>query len=270
MRHENRIQDLCKTTENTWRSQRGENDLFHQNLANQSGILHELIAKMHRFEDMQRQTHESSGQCESSPSIRVVSSTTSAGMNNLGEDQATSLSSIIATNKTVGIGSMTCISVKLQQPQEPYCSIRCSCACHASYKSRSPQIFDSIIGGFFIGYTCIPFFTPRCTMSSCAKLPCINFVVTYFFPQWFSSRVLTAILKHSQYNDLKFCLRVYKWRSDSVPVSTHIIQGNLSAIKSLLVKRQMSPFEIGTLSRRSVLHVSRLSYSSSFRCETYF
>ena len=242
-------------TENSLRSQQGQNVVFRHD---QAKIIHRCpAAQLREFQDLHHLSQEPLRHVESSPKIKAVCSTDSIRMDEPNENQVMPPKSKMDTDVTAEFGSRSCISVEVQQLRGSRCLAGCSCACHTPGKYRSPQFFDRLIGGLFIGYAGMPFVTPRCNKPSCARDLCTTFTATYFFPQWYLSHVLIAMIQRSQRDSLKACLTVYKWEDDNGPVTTAIFQNNVSAIKRLLAKRQMTPFEIGIRTKRSILHVSR-------------
>lgn len=133
----------------------------------------------------------------------------------------------------------------------------CNCCCHDRYSERSPRVADKIFGTLFTGYSGIPYLTRKCDESSCAQScswPHATFSLTYFFPMWFLSYLITLAVKQHSWG-FDYNLRFIHYVGYSSLMFQYAYQGNVPGMKSLIKSRLGSPFEVTSERQRSLLGV---------------
>ena len=137
------------------------------------------------------------------------------------------------------------------------CRPSCSCSCHSYKKSASPILFDRILGQMFIGYTGLPFFSPKCSSQNCLKgqSPCIN--LEYWFPLgFFWSQFLSVQAAFSQNFGPQFQLKTLRRVPDTAPCVNFALEGNIDALKDLFIRGVASPQDVSSTRGYSLLRVS--------------
>lgn len=62
------------------------------------------------------------------------------------------------------------------------CRSGCPCACHLQQKSSTPALLNRVFGRLFVGYTGLPIFSPKCSVSTCTKSRASQVNLEYWFP----------------------------------------------------------------------------------------
>lgn len=144
------------------------------------------------------------------------------------------------------------------------CSAACSCSCHSRHRFKSPQIFHTVFGSFFIGYTGLPVANKRCDEITCQRQSKPAAEITYCFPFWFLARTISLIITQTSCGDPVACLKVRR----TIPVYADIFRlasnGDVQDMKTLFEQRKASPMDVAFGDGRSALHVSehlRISFS---------
>ena len=135
------------------------------------------------------------------------------------------------------------------------CDRWCSCACHVRGTFRYPEWMRSVLGSMFVGYTGMPVFTPPCSETNCKQRSAPSIEVTYRFPSWFLSRVVSLNLRLSPVAGPELCLRMPRMMDWSTPLWQASEVGDISAIQVLFGSGGASPFDVNPYGQ-SALHVS--------------
>ncbi|KAL8674119.1 MAG: hypothetical protein Q9168_001456 [Polycauliona sp. 1 TL-2023] len=138
------------------------------------------------------------------------------------------------------------------------CQACCKCACHTESRSNTPKFLKSIVGMLYIGYFGVPALSPSCDMGGCKGNPQGLLHVDYFFPSWFLGKVISMALGVNQIYGPEFCLRVANVRADLDPIFRHSYNGDVDAIRSILVAGKASVLDVNAQSGNSLLHMAML------------
>ena len=135
------------------------------------------------------------------------------------------------------------------------CRPWCSCACHKQRTFRYPDWLRAAIGGLFVGYTGIPIFTPSCSEKTCHQRSVSSIEVTYHFPNWFLSRVLSLNLRISTLAGPELIIRMPRMVNWTTPLWQKSQIGDLQAVQLLFGDGRASPYDVNAYGQSS-LHVS--------------
>ena len=148
------------------------------------------------------------------------------------------------------------LKCRVSQIRRVSCSQNCSCICHVRRYSRTPRIFDNIIGSLFLGYSSIPVLTPNCDKSSCSRYSYSIVTVMFLFPRWLFYRLLLITITNSRRDGPEVYLKMVRIRSASSTIFANASSGNITSIQRLFQRGEASPFDIDDVYNRSVLEVS--------------
>lgn len=147
-------------------------------------------------------------------------------------------------------------------PEQPYattiglirniCNGDCNCACHESFRFRSPGFLDSIFGSLFLGYEASPWSSKGCQNAHCRKS---HTTIHYMFPRWFFSRTVAITLSCNQPGSgPEFLLRVLQMRPNDARIFKCARYGYVEETKRLLEGGKASIVDVNSYSC-TALHV---------------
>jgi hypothetical protein len=67
-------------------------------------------------------------------------------------------------------------------PFSATCRTGCACACHSQQRTASPRLLNRVLGQLFVGYTGLPYLSPKCDNQVCAKSRAAKVSIEYWFP----------------------------------------------------------------------------------------
>lgn len=142
-----------------------------------------------------------------------------------------------------------------------YCNEWCGCNCHKPQALRTPMAARKFLGFLFIGYTGLPYLAQQCSERGCRKQAVPSLKVTYYFPTWFLHRTLQFVFSGPLAEGPQIFLRVPRVIPDISEVFLHACQGNLPKMRLLFAQGIASPFDVGSTTGRTPLHVSTLMFT---------
>ena len=138
-------------------------------------------------------------------------------------------------------------------PRTP-CKPWCSCACHRERYIRSPRFLEQFIGSLFVGYSGIPVLKASCN-EECHLQSQPRTYVTYFFPKWFLSRMVTLMMTVTPLAGPIASIKVQRTVPGSSAIFTYAKLGNEDGIRSLFENGSASPHDLDSDSGVTPLHV---------------
>jgi hypothetical protein len=130
----------------------------------------------------------------------------------------------------------------------------CSCQCHIRYNLRTPDLFKSVMGSLFVGYSSLPVLAQNCNEKSCRRRSALRVIISYQFPKWMWARALLASML-AAIQGPELLLRVPR----IIPFASHTYQycldGSVMALRRLFEEGHASPYDIDARGF-SLLHVS--------------
>ena len=137
------------------------------------------------------------------------------------------------------------------------CSDHCTCVCHRRYTKRSPQFLNRVFGLLFLGYAGLPIMTPSCDSKECIQRASSVTMVSYRFPLWLLTRVVSFTIRLSNFEGPQFSLRVSRVIDGSSQIFGYIQHGQVNRVREVLQKRLITPFDISHTSGLSALMVGQ-------------
>ncbi|KAF2236419.1 ankyrin [Viridothelium virens] len=143
-------------------------------------------------------------------------------------------------------------AVKNRTPEDS-CDAWCSCKCHAQLSLKSAVSANRIVGSLSVASQGISTGRVECNQHACRRRPHPSLKVTYRPPPWLSDQYFAFSIqcRPSYGPELNVKLpRTVRWES---PIWGYAINGNLIAIKDMIVKGLASPWDVNGLGG-SLLH----------------
>ena len=125
------------------------------------------------------------------------------------------------------------------------CRAGCACVCHSQQKAASPKALNRILGQLFVGYTGLPYLSPKCDNDVCAKSRASKVSVEYWFP-WgaFSSTIVRLQAGYQASTGTLFQLQTFRCVPDGAECVNFALNGNIEGLKYLFSKGLASPQDV--------------------------
>ncbi|OSS44078.1 hypothetical protein B5807_11233 [Epicoccum nigrum] len=151
-------------------------------------------------------------------------------------------------------GNTGIIQIKAQaQAFRRSCKPWCSCACHKKTTFRYPKLLRNVIGNLFVGYTGMPGLTPSCNEKTCQQRSASSLEVTYYFPSWLLSRMLSMTLTLTAFGGPELNLRMPRMVNWTTPLWRLSTVGEFGQIGKLFSAAKASPYDVNAYGQ-SALH----------------
>lgn len=134
------------------------------------------------------------------------------------------------------------------------CRSGCPCACHLQQKSSSPALLNRVLGRLFVGYSGLPLFSPKCSISTCSKSRASQVNLEYWFPLGFLSSAIVRLQIGYQPNiGTLLQLDTLRRVPDTAQCVSFALNGDIDGLKYLFEKGLASPRDVSTTRGYSVL-----------------
>ena len=140
------------------------------------------------------------------------------------------------------------------QSQDDHCDAWCSCQCHARQSLKTAVSANRFVGSLSVASQGISTGKVQCNQHACRRRPHPSLKLTYRPPPWLSNQYLALSVqcRPSYGPEINVKLpRTVGWDS---PLWGYAIDGNITAIKDMIVKGIASPWDVNGLGG-SPLHV---------------
>jgi hypothetical protein len=117
------------------------------------------------------------------------------------------------------------------------CDLICSCVYHRKHRNSSPRMLRQIIGQIFWAYAGVPLQKGACNESGCRQQQRFTAHVTYYFPQWFISRMSLVTLSQMTVGNPVASLYLRNALLDKTVSLNYIEHSDMDDIKALVNKR---------------------------------
>ncbi|KZM20612.1 uncharacterized protein EKO05_0010889 [Ascochyta rabiei] len=152
------------------------------------------------------------------------------------------------------VGHMATVQIKAQaQVYRRRCRPWCSCSCHKKTTFRYPKLVRNVIGNLFVGYTGMPGLTASCNEMACQQRSAASVEVTYYFPSWLLSRMLSLTLTLTAFGGPELNLRMPRMVNWTTPLWRLSTVGESDQIGRLFSTAKASPYDVNAYGQ-SALH----------------
>jgi hypothetical protein len=155
--------------------------------------------------------------------------------------------------------AVAAVGIRVMQFPRTSCTPWCSCACHREWRFRTPRILEQFIGSLFIGYSGLPVLRPPCNERTCHLRSQPLTYVTYFFPKWFLSRMVSFMMTVTPLAGPVASLKVQRTVPGSADIFTFAKLGDVDGIRTLFENGLASPHDVHFDSGITPLHVGTSS-----------
>lgn len=150
------------------------------------------------------------------------------------------------------------VNVRLSQYASA-CQLGCSCACHCTTKSSTPNFVNSLIGKMFVAYVGVPLLSPKCNLVDCERTQSPAIVVEYWFPFRFCwSKIIQLQLAYISNMGPKVQVKTLRQVPDSAQCVQYAMAGNIDGLKDLFIRGLASPMDISTTRGYTMVRVRSL------------
>ena len=174
-----------------------------------------------------------------------------APRSSMGKEQASNGS--VRNHSTYGFESV--ITVRTPYESLGQCNRLCICCCHPKRCVRMNDLLSTLTGSMCLNYVGGPTSRP-CDQSSCRrKLPPI-FNITYYFPRWLLTKMVSLCLSFDPTGSPSLCMHMPLIRPDTSKIFHLATAGDIGGMKTMFEKGLASPNDVAYTFGYSVLHVS--------------
>ena len=152
-------------------------------------------------------------------------------------------------------------------PRASQCKPVCGCACHRTYRMRSPQSFQNAFGSLLIKSSGFHGLIQACNEFSCRRNRSTSMRISYTFPNWFLNCMISSIIVSNRLSPLQVSLVVPRVVPCTSEIMFHAIAGNVDGIARLFELGLASPFDITENYGYSALHVSSNTHCPTITSE---
>ena len=135
-----------------------------------------------------------------------------------------------------------------------HCIDGCRCICH-SRNAKTLLPMSRFLGILFIGYTGLPYITPKCDDWGCQSRAGIRTSIKYVFPSWLLARVFSLTLSLSTPTGPELNLRVTRIVSSNSLIFMLAKWDDAEGLKTLLSRGLASPYDVDVITGETALHV---------------
>jgi hypothetical protein len=151
--------------------------------------------------------------------------------------------------------AIAAVGIRTAQFPRTSCTPWCSCACHREWRFRTPRVLEQFVGSLFIGYSGLPVLRPPCNEQSCHLQSQPLTYVTYFFPKWFLTRMVTFMMTITPLAGPVASLKVQRTVPGNSDIFNFAKLGDMNGIKDLFDNGLASPHDVQFDSGITPLHV---------------
>ncbi|KAF3912613.1 Ankyrin-1 [Arthrobotrys entomopaga] len=125
------------------------------------------------------------------------------------------------------------------------CGSNCRCDCHMQSKASTPQIFGSILGRLFCGYSGLPILNAKCNIPTCLKPQSPHLQFEYWFPlASLNSQIFQIKMSYGANTGPQLQLSTHRLVPDNAQSVTFALNGNISGLTSLFDRGLASPKDV--------------------------
>ena len=152
-------------------------------------------------------------------------------------------------------------------PTSNHCKRACGCACHRIYRVKSPALFQNAFGSLLIKSSGLYGITQACNEFSCSGNSSTSMRISYRFPDWFLSRMISSVIVSNRLCGPQLSLVVPRVVPSTSDIMSYAFAGNIDGIARLFELRLASPFDVSENFGYTALHVSGTMCRTSATCK---
>ena len=152
-------------------------------------------------------------------------------------------------------------------PTSTQCKPACGCACHRVYRVKSPHLFQNAFGSLLIKSSGLYGITQACNEFSCSGNSSTSMRISYRFPDWFLSRMISSVMVSNRLCGPQLSLVVPRVVPSTSDIMSYAFAGNIDGIARLFELRLASPFDVSENFGYTALHVSDTMCHTGGTCE---
>ncbi|KAB8231758.1 ankyrin repeat domain-containing protein [Aspergillus alliaceus] len=134
------------------------------------------------------------------------------------------------------------------------CRSGCPYACHLQQKSTSSALLSRVLGRLFVGYSGLPFFSPKCDFQAWKKSRASQVCIEYWFPLGFLSSSIVRVQVGCQPNiGTLLQLNTLRRVPDTAQCVSYALHGDIEGLKYLFENGLASPRDVSATRGYSVL-----------------
>ena len=148
-----------------------------------------------------------------------------------------------------------------------HCKPACGCACHRVYRVKSPHLFQNVFGSLLIKSSGLYGIAQACNEFSCSGNSSTSMRISYRFPDWFLSRMISSVIVSNRLCGPQLSLVVPRVVPSTSDIMSYAFAGNIDGIARLFESRLASPFDVSENFGYTALHVSDAMCRTGATCE---
>lgn len=157
------------------------------------------------------------------------------------------------------------VGIRTAQFPRVACKAWCSCVCHTERSFRSPSLMEQLVGSLFVGYSGIPILRQKCNQQSCHLESQPLMYITYFFPTWFLTRMISLMISTTPLAGPVISLKTQRTVLGDSDIFECAKTGNINKMKYLFQNGLASPHDVSFSSGITALHVCVPCHGSTLK-----
>lgn len=114
------------------------------------------------------------------------------------------------------------------------CKRACSCACHSVYRVKTPTVLQNLVGSLLIRHNGLYGLNQACNEYSCRRSSYASIRISYRFPQWLLTRMVSSIITSIRLSGPQLSLVVPRVVSNKSDIFSYAFAGDIDGIAKLL------------------------------------
>jgi hypothetical protein len=158
--------------------------------------------------------------------------------NDRSDTHAPATTSTITTVSTESVSKLKLEFSRFQRKEG--CVQECACTCHQRRRFRSPLAVQRFLGEVFLGLSSLPLFAGKCSDSRCIERTPFSATMTYYFPSFLLSRMVSLICITTSQGDPAACIKVRRISTD-FSLYRAVEKNDLEGVRNMITRRSVHP-----------------------------
>ena len=134
------------------------------------------------------------------------------------------------------------------------CKRACSCVCHSVYRVKTPVVLQSLVGSLFVKSHGLYGMNQACNEYSCQRSSTATVRISYRFPDWLLSRMVSSYITSNRLSGPQVSLAVPRIVSNKSDIFSYAFAGDIDGITKLLRAGLASACDISNVWGYTPLH----------------